>query len=593
MIAAATPRPTRRARITIGAATLLVGLGAGLAPGARAAEPTITVVVRLDPDTTLEPQAALASVGGDLGIEYPQVAVDGFTARIPASQVEALRSVPGVIEVTTEVAVDTTPLSEPVALAADAATSAFVAGDFAHQESGPSHAALDLPALAEVTRADDAWRTTRGQGIDIALIDTGVAPVAGLGPVIDGPDVSFDAGDPNVAHLDGYGHGTHLAGIINGDTPGATGLAPGSRIVNVKAGSANGAVDVSQVIAAIDWVSQHRLDPGLNVRVLVLAFGTDGVQPYALDPLAHAVENAWRRGLVVVVAAGNAGQGTVSLNNPAIDPYVIAVGASETNGTVTTADDTLAPFTNRGSAVRGVDLVAPGRSIESLRVPGSRIDRDHPEGRVGEAGFRRSGTSQAAAVVGAAAALVLEDRPTLNPDQVKDLLVRTARPLPNTPDALQGGGVVDIARAVKRDARSVTTTRQLFPPSTGLGSLEAARGSLHVMAPDGTVLTGEQTVVGPWNGTSWSGTSWSGTSWSGGSWSGTSWSGTSWSGGSWSGTSWSGTSWSGTSWSGTSWSGTSWSGTSWSGTSWSGTSWSGTSWSGTSWSGTSWSAAGT
>jgi serine protease AprX len=588
----ATSRSHRRVRTTMGAAVVLLGLGAGLSPDARAEEPTVAVVVRLDPEANLQPEDAVAAVGGDVSTEFTQLAVDGFTARIPADEVEALRSTPGVIEVTTEVAVDTTPASEPIAAAVDDAISGFVSGDFAHQESGPSHATLDLPVLAEITRADDAWRTTRGAGIDIALVDTGVAPVAGLGPVLDGPDLSFDAGDPNVAHLDGYGHGTHLAGIINGDTPGATGLAPSSRIVNVKAGAANGAVDVSQVIAAVDWVTQHRDDPGVNIRVLVLAFGTDGLQTYTLDPLAHAVENAWRAGIVVVVAAGNAGQGTVSLNNPAIDPYVIAVGASETNGTVTTADDTLAPFTNRGSATRGVDLVAPGRSIESLRVPGSHIDLQHPEGRAGEAGFRGSGTSQAAAVVGAAAALVLEDRPNLNPDQVKDILVRTARPLPNTPEALQGAGVVDIARAVRRDARSTSATRQLFPPSTGLGSLEAARGSLHVVAPDGTVLVGEQTVVGPWNGTSWSGTSWSGTSWSGGSWSGTSWSGTSWSGGSWSGTSWSGTSWSGTSWSGTSWSGTSWSGTSWSGTSWSGTSWSGTSWSGTSWSGTSWSGTG-
>jgi serine protease AprX len=592
MDSVATPR-SRRVRTTMGAAFVLLGFGAGLAPDAQATEPTVSVVVRLDPEAALQPQDAVAAVGGTVGLEYTQAAVDGFTARIPAAEIETLRSTPGVIEVTTEVAVDTTPASEPVALVASDTISSFVSGDFAHQESGPSHAALDLPALAEVTRADDAWRTTRGRGIDVALVDTGVTPVAGLGPVLDGPDVSFDAGDPNVAHLDGYGHGTHLAGIINGDTPGATGLAPGSRIVNIKAGAANGAVDVSQVIAAIDWATQHRRDPGVNIRVLVLAFGTDGVQTYNLDPLAHAVENAWRAGIVVVVAAGNAGQGTVSLNNPAIDPYVIAVGASETNGTVTTADDTLAPFTNRGSATRRVDLVAPGRSIQSLRVPGSQIDIQHPEGRAGDAGFRGSGTSQAAAIVGAAAALVLEDRPTLNPDQVKDILVRTARPLPNTPESLQGGGVVDVARAVKRDARSVNATRQTFPPSTGLGSLEAARGSLHVVAPNGTVLVGEQTVVGPWNGTSWSGTSWSGTSWSGGSWSGTSWSGTSWSGGSWSGTSWSGTSWSGTSWSGTSWSGTSWSGTSWSGTSWSGTSWSGTSWSGTSWSGTSWSGAGT
>lgn len=583
----------RAASTTVAGATILLGsAGLVLAPAQADLEPTVEVLVRLDPEATVSADAVVASVGGTVDLEYPQDAVDGFRAEVPVSEVEELRSLPTVIEVTTDIAVDTTPASEPIAPDPAAAIQTFVETDFAHAESGASHAALDMEALAEVTRADAAWLTTRGRGIDVALIDTGVAPVAGLGTTVNGPDVSFDAGDPNVRHLDGYGHGTHLAGIINGDTPGDLGLAPDSRLVSIKAGAANGAVDVSQVIAAIDWVTQHHGRDGLNIRVLVLAFGTDGVQDYQIDPLAHAVENAWRHGIVVVVAAGNGGQQTTSLNNPATDPFIIAVGASETNGTVTTADDTLAPFTNRGSQTRGVDLVAPGRSIESLRVPGSHVDIAHPEGRVGSAWFRGSGTSQAAAVVGAAAALVLEDRPWLTPDQVKDLLVRTARPLPNTATSLQGGGVVDLATATRRPARATSVAAQTFPQSTGTGSLEAARGSLHVVAPDGTMLTGEQTVVGPWNGTSWSGTSWSGTSWSGGSWSGTSWSGTSWSGGSWSGTSWSGTSWSGTSWSGTSWSGTSWSGTSWSGTSWSGTSWSGTSWSGTSWSGTSWSGSG-
>ncbi len=94
----------------------------------------------------------------------------------------------------------------------------------------------------------------------------------------------------------------------------------------------NGAVDVSQVIAAIDWVVQHRNDHGLNIRVLNLSFGTDGTQQYTLDPLAYAVQMAWDSGIVVVVAAGNDGN-AAALRNPAFNPYVIAVGASDTGGT--------------------------------------------------------------------------------------------------------------------------------------------------------------------------------------------------------------------------------------------------------------------
>ena len=91
------------------------------------------------------------------------------------------------------------------------------------------------------------------------------------------------------------------------------GIAPDAHIVNVKVGSANGAVDVSQVLAAIDWVVTHRDDPGLNIRVLNLSFGTDSIQSYLVDPLAYAAEVAWHDGIVVVAAAGNQGSGATQL----------------------------------------------------------------------------------------------------------------------------------------------------------------------------------------------------------------------------------------------------------------------------------------
>src|SRR5690606_27298618 len=112
---------------------------------------------------------------------------------------------------------------------------------------------------------------------------------------------------------------THLAGIIAGgdssSPAGLRGVAPDSTLVSVKVAAADGAVDVSQVIAAIDWVVAHRDQH--NIRVLALAYGTDAVQPSQIDPLAHAVESAWRAGIVVVVAAGNHGGDTDSLTNPA------------------------------------------------------------------------------------------------------------------------------------------------------------------------------------------------------------------------------------------------------------------------------------
>src|SRR3954464_6368379 len=122
--------------------------------------------------------------------------------------------------------------------------------------------------VAEVVGAHDAYRKgLTGKGVGVALIDTGVAAVPGLtsGNVVDGPDLSFDSQQPGMAHLDAFGHGTHLASIIAGrDVAGApssylapadfTGIAPDATLVNVKVGADNGAVDVSQMIAGIDWV---------------------------------------------------------------------------------------------------------------------------------------------------------------------------------------------------------------------------------------------------------------------------------------------------------------------------------------------------
>jgi serine protease AprX len=442
-----------------------------------------------------------------------------------------------------------------------------------------------------------------GKGVGVALVDTGVVPVKGLtsGNVVNGPDLSFESQSDQHRYLDTFGHGTHMAGIIVGNDPqtllgGARfqGIAPGARLTSVKVGTAEGAVDVSQVVAAIDWVVAHRNDDSSNpIRVLNLSYGTDGVQDYRLDPLTHAVENAWRAGIVVVVSGGNNGTTSPHLNNPAYDPYVLAVGASDTKGTVDAGDDLVPDFSSRGDASRRVDLVAPGRSITSLRNPGSTIDDAHPTARVDDRFFKGSGSSQAAAVVSGAVALLLQSRPGLSPDQVKALLRSSAESMPAADAAGRGAGELDVYRAY---LAATPATTQTWPRSTGLGSLEQARGTEHV-ADDGVELTGERHVLGQFDARTWATasanfTAWNGGVWAGSAWEGTCWCSTSWSGKSWSGKSWSGTSWAGKSWSAETWSGKSWSGKSWSGTAWSSTTWTSASWVGKSWSGASWSAAG-
>jgi serine protease AprX len=491
----------------------------------------------------------------------------------------------------------------PVAFAAPADTASTKASA-SHKTRHHWRFDPSTTTMAEVSAIIGADRVRRGgtdgSGVGVALIDTGLAPVAGLAGtrVVEGPDLSLDSQVPSLTHRDTFGHGTHLAGIIAGtpaaDRSGFTGVAPGATLTSVKVGAGAGITDVSQVIAAIDWVVAHRNDdPAHPTRVLNLSYNTDGIQDHRLDPLTHAVENAWRAGIVVVVAAGNGGS-SARLSNPAYDPFVLAIGAADPVGTATPADDQVTDFSSRGDSTRRVDLIAPGRSVVSLRDPGSYIDELYPEARVGTQYTKGSGTSQAAAVVSGAVALLLQQRPGLTPDQVKQVLTDSAARLPRADRAGTGAGELDIWRATRTAAKASAV--QTWDRSTGRGSLEAARGTAHI-AIDGVALTGERHLLGDFDAAAWSARSSAGTAWDGGRWMGhqyttdgwgtaadSPWSGLSWSGLSWSGLSWSGLSWSGLSWSGLSWSGLSWSGLSWSGLSWSGLSWSGLSWSGLSWS---------
>jgi hypothetical protein len=565
-----------------------------LTPSAAAGdEPagSVPVIVREAPGSGDLAEETVRGYGGRVGRHLS--IIDSFAASVPRDRLGELAASPAVASVTRDARVR---------------LSHAVDGFDASTDSG------SMFTIAQtVTRAGEFWNDGfTGRGVDVALIDSGVVPVDGLtapGKVINGPDLSFESQAENLRYLDTYGHGTHMAGIIAGRDDATpvpvrkgnhdqfTGMAPDARIVNVKVADANGVTDVSQVIAAIDWVVQHRRDNGMNIRVLNLSFGTDGTQSYRLDPLTFAVEAAWRKGIVVVVAAGNQGYGSASLNNPAYDPFVIAVGAGDPKGTYGHPDDEVAEFSSCGTSSRGPDLVAPGKSVVSLRAPGSNIDVTHPEGRVNTRLFRGSGTSQAAAVVSGAAALLIDQRPSIAPDQVKALLENSAAHLWGEEPRCQGAGMLDLKSAIWRPTPVAVQT---WLPATGLGSLDEARGTARIS--DGEVeLRGEMDIFGAaWNPArwtvdtlsevAWAGGTWNGNLWAGDSWTATSWAGKSWSEALWSSKSWSGKSWSEASWSSKSWSGKSWSGGAWTGKSWSSKSWSEDSWSSKTWSSKTWSA---
>ena len=300
-----------------------------------------------------------------------------------------------------------------------------------------------------------------GRGINIAVLDSGVAPVADLAPSILG---FKDFINNQTAPYDDYGHGTHVAGIIAGNgsassASGATttykGIATGSKIIGVKVLQSDGSGSTSDIIAGIDWCIANKA--AYKIRVINLSL-TGGVwESYTTDPLCQAAERAVNAGIVVVAAAGNIGGVYGAVGTPANDPAVIAVGASNSRNTVGRGDDVITSYSSRGPSRFDLcikpDVIAPGNQIVSVRAPGSTIDSAHPETQVptteyttsgGTTAYTRlSGTSMAAPMVAGAAALVLQTNAALQPNGVKAALMYSAELLTGYDPILQTTGVYD------------------------------------------------------------------------------------------------------------------------------------------------------
>ena len=568
--AAATPATTATPPATAWTAT-----GAG-------APATVRVIVVGAPGQGGAVADAVRRLGGR-GVQ-PLAVIDGVAADLPADRADALRRNPAVRSVTVD--------RRGALQGLDPALGYDVAGDDG-----------SLYGVAQVTHAKDAWtKGWTGKGVDVALVDSGVAPVQGLtsGNVVQGPDLSFESQDPALVHRDTFGHGTHMASIIAGrdaagtgssyaraDSHQFTGVAPDARLVSLKVAAADGGSDVSQVIAAVDWVTQHAHDPGMNIRVLNLSYGTDSTQSPAVDPLAYAVENAWRAGIVVVVSSGNDGTSRTALADPAIDPLVLAVGADDPMNSDSVGDDTVPSFAQRGTTTRHVDVIAPGVHVLGLRVPGGSADLASPGARVGTRFFRGSGTSQAAAVVSGLAALYLQKYPAATPDQVKKALMTNATAPSYVKRVFTGLGVPDVNKAI--GAPLPPSAAQAATGATGTGTIEGARGSSHVS--DGyAALAGEVDIFGrPWDPAGWAQSSTNRTAWSGGTWRGSDWTTSVWSSsGSWDSHAWSADDWSSHAWSSHAWSSHAWSDATWDSHAWSDSTWASNAWSASGWSTAGW-----
>ena len=296
----------------------------------------------------------------------------------------------------------------------------------------------------------------------IAIVDSGVdGSRADFGSRVQ--QVTLTQQQPNSAG-DGRGHGTFVASIAAGQAAGYAGAAPNADIVSIDIMDDQGMALTSDVVAAADWIYEHRDAMGIRVA----NFSLNGTVPssFQFDPVDKAVEKLWLSGVVVVTAAGNYavdGQPSGVRFSPANDPFVITVGATDTGGTVSTGDDIAAPWSAYGYTLDGFakpDLGAPGRYIVAAVPAESTLALERPDRIVAPGYMQLSGTSFAAPVVAGAAAYLLASHPSWTPDQVKGALMSTAVPTPAAQPQPTGAGEIDAAAAV-----------QLTDPPNGNGPL--------------------------------------------------------------------------------------------------------------------------
>ena len=241
------------------------------------------------------------------------------------------------------------------------------------------------------------------------------------------------------------------------------GIAPEADLIALKVADDDGYSTVLDVIGALEFAVEHK--DALNIRVINLSVSSDTPASYLNDPLDAAVEFAWHAGIVVVVAAGNRGDAKDAVRYPpGNDPYVISVGATDEVDTVDPSDDTLAAFSSRGTTQDGFakpDVLAPGAHMVAPLAMGSAFESLCPHCVVGGSYMRMGGTSQAAPVVSGAAALLLQARPELNPDEVKALLTGAHQPDRGPPGRGSPGRPHGAPAGRARDGRPLRGARRL------------------------------------------------------------------------------------------------------------------------------------
>ncbi|MBI3913355.1 MAG: S8 family peptidase [Chloroflexi bacterium] len=325
----------------------------------------------------------------------------------------------------------------------------------------PVHTMLDASVpLLGVPQVWEAGFT--GKGITVAVIDTGVD--------LDHPDfagrVAQSKDFTGEGYFDGSGHGTHVASTIGGtgaaDNGKFRGVAPECTLLAAKVLRGDGSGNMSDVMAGVEWAVQQR------AQVLNLSLGGGGASD-GTDALSTTCDAAVARGVVMCIAAGNSGPGASTVGSPGAAKRVITIGA-------TSKADAIANFSSRGPTKDGrvkPDLCFPGVGIIAARAKGTSMGSPQ-----GDFYTSASGTSMATPHAAGACALLLQAKPGLSPDQIKDILMGTAKDLSFEPNA-QGKGRADIFAAYTHAAGEAPapTPPPQQPPAQGQGCA-ATIGSL-------------------------------------------------------------------------------------------------------------------
>ena len=270
--------------------------------------------------------------------------------------------------------------------------------------------------------AERAWEETRGRGVTVAIIDTGVSKVPDLAKTefVDGYDFVNDKTTAD----DDNGHGTHVAGTVAQSTNnnyGVAGIAYEAKIMPLKVLSSSGGGTISDIAEAIRFAADNKAD------IINMSLGGGGESQVMKD----AIDYAYNKGVVIIAAAGNENNNSASY--PARYAHVIGVGATDAQGE-------RAEFSNYGA---GVDISAPGGGNGS-KIWQETIDPDTNTPMI--SGLQ--GTSMAAPHVAGVAALIKSTGITA-PDEIFAVLQQSVRKIEQDPQNYYGAGHLDAAAAVK------------------------------------------------------------------------------------------------------------------------------------------------